>query len=132
MQIKGIARDTLNFILEASKSTAPEEFAGLLQEKDGIITEVLILPGTESSDMSAVLRLYMMPNIKASGSVHSHPGPNRKPSQADLNFFSKTGNCHIIVGRPYDNQSWTCYDREGNIRELQVLDIEFKDDDELE
>ena len=131
MQIKGIARDTLNFILEASKSMAPEEFAGLLQEKDGIITEVLLLPGTESSDTSAVLRLYMMPNIKAAGSVHSHPGPNRKPSQADLHLFSKTGNCHIIVGRPYDKQSWTCYDREGNIRKLQVLDVEFEDSEEI-
>ena len=132
MQIKGIARDTLDFILEASKSIEPEEFAGLLQEKDGIITEVLILPGTESSDVSAVLKLYMMPNIKAAGSVHSHPGPSRKPSQADLNLFSKTGNCHIIVGSPYDKTSWTCYNREGNIRELQVLDVEFEDEDELE
>ena len=131
MQIKGIARDTLNFILEASKSMAPAEFAGLLQEKDGVITEVLILPGTESSDTSAVLRLYMMPNIKAAGSVHSHPGPNRRPSQADLELFSKTGNCHIIAGRPYDKQSWTCYDREGNVRELLVLDIEFEDNNEI-
>ena len=41
MRIKGITIDTLIFILEISKSTAPAEFAGLLQEKDGIITEVL-------------------------------------------------------------------------------------------
>lgn len=131
MQIKGIALDTLNFILEASKSMAPEEFAGLLQEKDGIITEVLILPGTESSDTNAVLKLYMMPNIKAAGSVHSHPGPNRRPSKADLRLFSKTGNCHIIVGHPYDIYSWTCYDREGNVRELQVLNVEFEDKEEI-
>lgn len=129
MRIMGIARDTLNFILEASKSMAPAEFAGLLQEKGGIITEVLILPGTESSDTSAVLRLYMMPNIRSAGSVHSHPGPSRRPSEADLNLFSKTGNCHIIVGRPYDKQSWTCYDGEGNVRELQVLDLEFGNED---
>ena len=90
MQIKGIARDTLHFILEASKSMAPQEFAGLLQEKGGIITEVLILPGTESSNKSAILRLYMMPNIKAVGSVHSHPGPNRSPSQADLRRASRS------------------------------------------
>ncbi|MDD4332454.1 MAG: metal-dependent protease of the PAD1/JAB1 superfamily, partial [Methanosarcinaceae archaeon] len=79
MEIKGIARETLHFILEASRSMAPLEFAGLLQEKDGVITEVLILPGTESSNKSAILRLYMLPNIKAAGSVHSHPGPNRSP-----------------------------------------------------
>jgi proteasome lid subunit RPN8/RPN11 len=131
MQIKGIARDTLNFVLEASKSMAPEEFAGLLQEKDGIITEVLILPGTESSDTNAILRLYMMPNIKAVGSVHSHPGPNRSPSQADLRLFSKTGNYNIIVGRPYNEESWTCYNREGKIIELPVLNVEFEDYEEI-
>ncbi len=125
MQIKGIASDTLNFILETSKSVAPEEFAGLLQENNGIITEVLVLPGTESSEQNAVLKLFMMPNIKAVGSIHSHPGPNRKPSKVDLHLFSKSGNCHIIVGYPYNKQSWTCYDNEGNIRELQVLDVKF-------
>ncbi|AKB12054.1 proteasome Rpn11 subunit JAMM motif . Metallo peptidase. MEROPS family M67B [Methanosarcina thermophila] len=130
MQIKGIARDTLDFILEASKSMAPQEFAGLLQEKGGIITEVLILPGTESSNKSAILRLYMMPNIKAVGSVHSHPGTNRSPSQADLRLFSRTGNYHIIVGRPYNKKSWTCYNREGEIIELPVLDVEFEDNEE--
>jgi proteasome lid subunit RPN8/RPN11 len=127
MQIKGIASDTLIFILETSKSMAPEEFAGLLQEKDGIITEVLILPGTESSEQNAVIKLFMMPNVKAVGSIHSHPGPNHEPSKADLQMFSKTGNCHIIVGYPYDRQSWTCYDKEGNVRELQVIDEKFDD-----
>lgn len=131
MELKGIARDTLRFILEASRSMAPLEFAGLLQEKDGVITEVMILPGTESSNRNAVLRLYMMPNVKAAGSVHSHPGPNRRPSKADLRLFSKTGNCHIIVGSPYGEESWTCYDRAGNVRELPVLDIEFEVEDEF-
>ena len=65
MRIKGIACDTLNFILKTSKSMVPEEFAGLSQEKDGIITEVLMLPGTESSEQNAVLKLFMMLNVKA-------------------------------------------------------------------
>lgn len=127
MQIKGIAYDTLNFLLEASKSMDPEKFGGLLQEKDGIIIEVLILPGTECGETNVVLKLFMMPNINAVGSIHSHPSLNHKPSKADLQFFSNTGNCHIIVCRPYDKQSWTCYDREGNIRELPVLNVEYKD-----
>jgi uncharacterized protein YjbI with pentapeptide repeats len=88
---------------------------------------VLILPGTESSEQNAVIKLFMMPNVKVIGSIHSHPGPNHKPSQADLHMFSKTGNCHIIVGYPYDRQSWTCYDTEGNVRELQVIDEKFED-----
>lgn len=127
MQIKGIASDTLNYILEASKSTHPEEFGGVLQEKDGIITNVVLLPGTESGKRSVSIKYFMMPNIRSVGIVHSHPSSNRKPSQADLHIFSTTGNCHIIVGYPYDIQSWTCYDREGNIRELKVIDKKFED-----
>ncbi|MFZ2833859.1 MAG: metal-dependent protease of the PAD1/JAB1 superfamily, partial [Methanothrix sp.] len=72
-KVLGIAKDTLKFILEASRSTAPLEFAGLLQVDDDIITEVLILPGTESSRMNALVRLYMLPNMQVAGSVHSHP-----------------------------------------------------------
>ena len=66
-KVRGIARDTLQFILEASRSSLPVEFAGLLQVDKEIITEVLILPGTESSRMSALVRLYMLPNMAGGG-----------------------------------------------------------------
>lgn len=128
MKVKGIARDTLKFILEASRSSMPEEFAGLLQAEDGVITEVLILPGTESSRMSALIRLYMLPNMQVAGSAHSHPSSNIRPSQQDLLFFTRTGDYHIIVGPPFDETSWACYDALGERRDLPVLDIEFKDE----
>lgn len=128
-KVIGIARDTLKFILEASRSTMPAEFAGLLQAEEGVITEVLILPGTESSRMSALIRLYMLPNMKVVGSAHSHPSSNIRPSKQDILLFSRTGDYHIIVGPPFDETSWACYDASGERRELAVLDIEFKDDD---
>lgn len=127
-KVKGIARDTLLFILEASRSTMPVEFAGLLQAEDGVITEVLILPGTESSRMSALIRLYMLPNMQVVGSAHSHPSSNIRPSKQDIQLFSRTGDYHIIVGPPFDEASWACYDALGAERDLPVLDIEFKDD----
>ncbi len=123
--IKGIARDTLTFILEVSKSTAPNEFAGLLRADGGVITEVIVLPGTESSEVSAVMHLYMLPTISIAGSVHSHPTPNVSPSGADLSLFLRTGNCHIIAGFPYNEKSWRCYDASGQKRVLPVLDIDF-------
>ena len=106
----------------------PEEFAGLLQADDEIITEVLILPGTESSRMSALIRLYMLPNMEVAGSAHSHPSANIRPSEPDLAFFSRTGDYHIIVGPPFNEKSWACYDASGERRDLAVLDVEFKDD----
>ncbi len=127
-QVLGIARDTLSFILETSRSSAPSEFAGLLQAEDEIITEVLILPGTESSRMSALIRLYMLPNMQVAGSVHSHPSGVLRPSEPDIQFFSRTGDYHIIVGPPFDESSWVCYNAAGVRRDLPVLDVEFDDD----
>jgi proteasome lid subunit RPN8/RPN11 len=127
--VRGIARDTLDFILEASKSSMPDEFAGLLQADDEIITDVLILPGTESSRMSALIRLYMLPNMKVAGSAHSHPSSDIRPSKEDIAFFSRTGDYHIIVGPPFDVSGWACYDSLGQRRELPVIDVEFDDKD---
>lgn len=127
-KVRGIARDTLKFILEASRSSFPVEFAGLLQVDDEIITEVLILPGTESSRMSALIRLYMLPNMQVAGSAHSHPSGALVPSEPDIQFFSRTGDYHIIVGPPFNERSWVCYNASGERRDLPILDVEFKDD----
>jgi len=127
-KVLGIAKDTLKFILEASRSSAPLEFAGLLQVDDDIITEVLILPGTESSRMNALVRLYMLPNMQVAGSVHSHPSGVLRPSEPDILFFSRTGDYHIIVGPPFDERSWACYNAAGERRDLPVLEVQFDDD----
>jgi len=128
-KVRGIARDTLKFILEASRSSLPAEFAGLLQVENEIITEVLILPGTENSRMSALIRLYMLPNMQVAGSAHSHPSGVLIPSEPDIQFFSRTGDYHIIVGPPFDEHSWVCFDATGDRRDLAILDVEFKDND---
>lgn len=128
-KVRGIARDTLHFILEASRSSMPEEFAGLLQAEGDVITEVLVIPGTESSRMSALIRLYMLPNMQVAGSAPSHPSGSLRPSEEDILFFSRTGDCHIIAGPPFDERSWACYDASGERRELLVLDVDFRDED---
>jgi len=125
--VQGIARDTLLFILETSRSSMPSEFAGLLQAEKGIITDVLILPGTETSRVSAMVKLYMLPNMNVVGSAHSHPSSNIRPSQQDILFFSRTGEYHIIVGPPFDENSWACYNTLGYERDLPILDVEFGD-----
>ena len=127
--IRGIARDTLHFILEASRSSEPNEFAGLLSVEGDIISDVLILPGTENSRMSALVRLYMLPNMSVAGSAHSHPSGDLRPSEPDILFFSRTGDYHLIVGPPFDEESWICYDGAGKRRDLAVLDVDFQDDD---
>lgn len=126
-----IANDTLSFILEVSKSSAPLEFAGMLQAEGKVITDVVMVPGTESGEESALLRLFMLPNIRMIGTVHSHPTPNRNPSSADLELFARKGTYHIIVGAPYDRSSWTCYNKKGEPIELEIVEHEFPENNEI-
>ena len=126
-----IARETLQFILEVSRSSSPLEFAGMLSAQGDVITEVVVVPGTESSDESAVMQLFMLPNIHTAGSVHSHPSGNTTPSDADLELFSKKAFVHIIVGEPFDFKSWECYDKDGIPIKLEVVDYDFKDEEDI-
>lgn len=125
-----IARDTLQFILEASRSSVPHEFAAMLSATGDVITDVVLVPGTESGEESAVMQLFMLPNISTIGTVHSHPSGNRRPSTDDLELFDRKGRYHIIVGAPYGESSWTCYDNKGEPVRLEVVDYEFKDEKE--
>jgi len=129
--IVGIAEDALDFILEVSKYNHPKEFIGMLCANEDIITDILFLPGTISSDENAIIRLDMMPmGLSYVGSVHSHPHLTvMKPSEQDLFMFSKTGNCHIISFYPYAKHCWRCYNSKGGERELEIV---ARDSKELE
>lgn len=121
-QIFGIDREALALILGASRSSHPREFVGVLRAREDVIQEVLLLPGTLSSDESALLRLRMLPiDPSVCGTVHSHPSTSVSPSQADLVLFSKFGRVHIIIAAPYDERSWRAYDYHGNKIELKVV-----------
>ena len=125
-----IAKDTLLFIFEVSSSSAPNEFAGMLRATGDVITDVVIVPGTESSDESAVMQLFMLPNIHTVGTVHSHPSGDLRPSIDDLELFDRKGMYHIIAGAPYDSSSWRCYNSKGEKVELEVVDYRFKEEEE--
>jgi len=94
----------------------------VLRAAGDVIKEVLILPGTLSSDESAVLRLHMLPiDPSACGTVHSHPSPNASPSGEDLTFFAKFGYVHIVVAFPYNERSWKTYNHRGEDIKLEVV-----------
>lgn len=121
-KVHGIRRKTLQMILEASKDTYPKEFAAILRAEEGVITELLLLPGTVSGDVHAIFRLHMLPiDFSVVGTIHSHPSGNYSPSEADRALFSHFGRVHIITGYPYMIDTWRAYDHYGTPRELQVL-----------
>ena len=117
-----ITSKVLNMIFAASKDTHPLEFACVLRADDGVITEVILVPGLISSERYAIFKRHNLPvDFSVVGSAHSHPTPNATPSDADLNLFQNTGSVHIIVGYPYDMNSWRAFSREGKDIQLQVL-----------
>ena len=121
-KVYAISRKTLRMILEASKDTYPKEFAAILRAEEGVITELLLLPGTISGDVHAVFQLHMLPiDFSVVGTIHSHPSGNYSPSGADLNLFSHFGRVHIITGKPYTESTWQAYDHNGNPRRLEVV-----------
>ena len=140
-EVIGIAEDALTFALEASRETHPDEYMGLLRgerarefdlDHEGLlVTDVLIIPGTESNPVSATVKTSMVPNDFSSvGSVHSHPNGVLQPSKADLATFGK-GQVHIIIGHPYGRNDWVALDREGKRRSLPVYDVDLGDDEEF-
>ena len=121
-KVRAIRRKTLQMILEASRDTYPKEFAAILRAEEGVITELLLLPGTVSGDVHAVFQLHMLPiDFSVVGTIHSHPSGNFQPSDADLRLFSHFGRIHIIAGRPYTMESWQAYDHYGNPLALDVV-----------
>jgi proteasome lid subunit RPN8/RPN11 len=122
-RVKGIRRDTLETILEASKSCYPNEFAAILRAEEKIITEILLLPGTLSGEQSALFKLHMLPiDFSVVGTVHSHPSNNFHPSGADLALFQRFGFIHIITATPYNERSWATWDFYGNSLRLEVIE----------
>jgi proteasome lid subunit RPN8/RPN11 len=120
--VRAIRKDALTLILESAMGAMPNEFAGVLRAYDGVVTEVMVLPGTEQGARAALFHFYMLPADRSVvGTVHSHPSGNYWPSGADLELFDRFGSVHIIVGYPYNLHSWQAYDGRGRAREIQVI-----------
>ncbi|ERG96587.1 MAG: putative metal-dependent protease of the PAD1/JAB1 superfamily [Haloquadratum walsbyi J07HQW2] len=139
--VLGIASDALEFARKASEETHPDEYMGLLRGEDArrvgldrsgtVITEVLIVPGTQSTPTSATVDSNMIPNDRhAVGSIHSHPNGVLKPSDTDRNTFGK-GRVHIIMGHPYGVNDWAAFDQQGSRRSLEILDVDLPDPEDF-
>ena len=120
-----IKQKCLDLIFECAKSNYPNGFGGLLRadtvEKHTII-ELVILPGTISGDSHAIFKLHMLPiDFSIVGTVHSHPSPSARPSDADLQLFRKQGKVHIIAATPFNTNSWKAYNYDGEEIDLVVV-----------
>ncbi|HVN73333.1 MAG TPA: Mov34/MPN/PAD-1 family protein [Methanoregula sp.] len=122
MNIRGIRQELLNLLLELGRDNHPNEFVALLREKDGIIGEINMLPGTITGSSSASVIFDMMPlDTHLAGSAHSHPSGAIRPSDADIRFFPRSGRYHIIIGYPYRPLDWRCFTADGEPASLEVI-----------
>ncbi len=121
IEIRCIRLQVLEAVMEASKSSIPNEFAAGLRASGDTIYELTIIPGTKSNFHSANFNYHgILGDFSTVGTVHSHPSGNRTPSVPDLRLFSSVGRVHIIVGYPFDVTSWTAYDKRGSQIALTV------------
>lgn len=121
-----VDREVLDSVIYYSKQAYPNEFLaffdGQIKNKILYITGLIFMPG-ETGRTGAVVHTEMIPmNTKYWGSVHSHPGPSARPSDADLMTFSKNGYFHMIVCLPYSLATFKAYDRYGNHQDYTVGD----------
>ncbi|MEM4161172.1 MAG: Mov34/MPN/PAD-1 family protein [Thermoplasmata archaeon] len=123
-EFRGIAMELLEAIFENARNAHPNEFAALLRlGRTGVINQYVVLPGTISSNESAVFMLHMKPaDFSIVGTVHSHPSPYPIPSGADLSLFERFGWLHIIVAYPYNMRSWKAYNGHGEEIKVEVVE----------
>lgn len=122
MKIRGVHAGLIDLMCRIGAEQHPYEFAALLREEDGVIAELILVPGTTSGEDHANVFLDMMPlSSHLAGSAHSHPNGVVRPSDADLNFFSRAGRYHFIIGYPYTRSSWRCFHTDGSPSEIEVV-----------
>lgn len=123
-RVDKVQRSVLELIGECGKDAYPNEFSGLLRAEGDTITEMLLSPpGSTGGSEHAIIRFENL-GVDGSiiGTVHTHPGPETFPSNADRELFGSFGNTHVIMGQPYDLESWAAYDATGARVDLQIVD----------
>jgi proteasome lid subunit RPN8/RPN11 len=111
-----VERLVIDAISNFARGAHPKEFIMFLQgsfkEKALTITGLIFQEYYASEELAMpIIRLPISMGIV--GSVHSHPGPSNKPSNADLEFFAKQGIVHLIIKRPYSEKDIAAYDANG-------------------
>lgn len=116
-----ISEKLVETILEAGKNTFPREFIGLLEEKNEIISELIILPSEQGESLSSI-RYDLLPlGLKIAGTIHSHPSNNPFPSAQDKRMFSKIGKIHLICASPFTKKTIKAFDYKGKEIELIIV-----------
>lgn len=123
--MKKIFAVDINFIdgfNESAKSCYPNEFLCMTRVEEGVVIEMVLIPGTVYGDSHSFLSEWMAPiDLNIAGTAHSHPGYSNEASDEDKSLFSNMGGVHFITCQPYDRNSWKAYNSRGEPVELEIV-----------
>ena len=121
-RIRAVDIDFIDGLNESARSCYPNEFLCMVRQTDGVIDEMVLLPGTVFGDSHSFLSEWMSPiDFSIAGTAHSHPGYSNEASDEDLSLFANMGGIHFITCQPYDRGSWKAYNSKGEEVELEVI-----------
>ena len=118
-----VNKSVIENMMDFAKANYPKEFVALLSgevKNDKLIVEGLVYQPYTGTKSSSWMRINLPSHSRVVGSVHSHPSSSTRPSNADLQFFSKNGVMHFIIGYPYRPTDIACYDLYGEIRKFYI------------
>ena len=123
-KIYAVDIDFIDGFNESARSCYPNEFLCMVRQNEGVIDEMVLLPGTVFGDSHSFLSEWMSPiDFSIAGTAHSHPGYSNEASDEDLSLFANMGGIHFITCQPYDRHSWKAYNSKGEEVELKIIGL---------
>jgi proteasome lid subunit RPN8/RPN11 len=114
-----IAQSAVEDLCIMAQGSHPKEMLAFFSSSNGVqhghvhIDELQLQSYAASNDSASVFLSNLPMTTTIIGTVHSHPGGNPHPSDADLHLFSKFGFIHAIVGEPYKPENLRFYNKYG-------------------
>ena len=111
--------ETLADISEMARGAHPKEMLAFLSSSRGnvhghiAIDELQLQAYYASGDSASVMTSNLPMTTSIIGTVHSHPGGNKHPSETDRTLFRRFGYVHAIIGEPYRAEDIRFYSKNG-------------------
>ena len=127
-KVRSISMDpeTLADISEMARGAHPKEMLAFLSSSGGnvnghvSIDELQLQAYYASGDSASVMTSNLPMTTSIIGTVHSHPGGNTHPSEADRTLFRRFGYVHAIIGEPYRPQDIRFYSKNGEQINVEI------------
>jgi hypothetical protein len=115
---KGLATDLISFGCQQY----PQEGVCVLKSKDGVLSELVLNPGSSSSFYYIIFNPGSVSyDKKFLATCHFHPTGTADPSPEDIEAFGMYP-INIIIAYPYSIENLMVYNQQGQRIDLEILD----------